>query len=274
MSTSLQAGYFIGALRGTRHVSGLTLAETEYRPNLIVPQHAHEHALFCLILDGSFTERTASRRTLCTTGSLIYQPGGEPHAHEFHEHGGLCFNIQFGPEWVERISAFGMGATGTPRDLHRSKAGWLARHLHQEFRTADSASTLAIEGLALALVGEISRARSRSERGARPPWLIRAVEYLHAHAREPLSLAELAARVDIDPTHLGRTFREHYGCTMSEYVRRLRIEFARHELTATGRSIAAIAVSAGFADQAHFSRVFKQLTGLTPAVYRATAALR
>jgi AraC family transcriptional regulator len=48
----------------------------------------------------------------------------------------------------------------------------------------------------------------------------------------------------------------------------VRIEFARRELAASSASLSEIAVSAGFCDQSHFSRLFKQYIGVTPAEYR------
>jgi len=48
----------------------------------------------------------------------------------------------------------------------------------------------------------------------------------------------------------------------------VRIEFARRELAGSSASLSAIAAEAGFCDQSHFSRLFKQYTGVTPAEYR------
>jgi AraC family transcriptional regulator len=275
MSTRFRDGDFIGALRSARQVSGLTLAETEYASGLHVPAHAHDHGLCCLVLDGSFTERTGSRSADLKRGSLIFHPPDEPHSHDFARGGGRCFNIQFGSQWVERMESFGLRQPGSPASLHRTKAGWLAGQLYQEFRTEDSASLLSMEGFALALLGEIARTVSPAERGgAKPGWLIRAVDHIHSHFLEPISLTELARKVDIDPSHLARTFREFYGCTMSDYVRGLRVEKARGDLISTEKPLSAIALELGFADQAHFSRIFKQLTGLTPGAFRRTATGR
>jgi AraC-like DNA-binding protein len=55
---------------------------------------------------------------------------------------------------------------------------------------------------------------------------------------------------------------------MGEYVRRLRIDFAARALTASDAPLAALAQTAGFADQGHFTRAFKAATGLTPGAYR------
>jgi AraC family transcriptional regulator len=275
MSERFGDGHFVGGVLGSRQVSGLTLAETVYKPGLHVPAHAHDHGLCCLVLRGSFTERLGRRSTACGTGSLIYHPADEPHAHDFDSVGGRVFNVQFGAQWAQRLTDFGVRQPGSPVDLHRSRAAWLASQLYHEFCTGDTASVLSIEGLALALLGEVTRSATTEEApGARPHWLRRAVEYLHGHYRETISLHDLARRVDIDPSHLARTFRGHFGCTMSEYVRKLRVDHARKELLATSKPLSEIAYAAGFSDQAHFSRVFRQHTGLTPGSYRKVATAR
>jgi AraC family transcriptional regulator len=78
----------------------------------------------------------------------------------------------------------------------------------------------------------------------------------------------VAQRVGVHPVHLARTFRRFYQTTFAGYVRHVRIEFARRELAASSASLSAIAAAAGFCDQSHFSRLFKQYTGVTPAEYR------
>jgi AraC family transcriptional regulator len=275
MSTRFGDGHFVGGVLGSRNVSGLTLAETVYSPGLHVPAHAHDHGLCSLVLRGSFTERLGRRTAACGTGSLIYHPADEPHAHDFDAGGGRCFNIQFGSEWAARIASFGVREPGNPVDQHRSRAGWLATQLYHEFCSGDTASVLSIEGFALALLGEVARTSPGSEpAGAQPAWLRRAVEYLHAHYLESVSLTELAARVEVDPSHLARTFREHFDSTMSDYVRGLRVERARRELLGTSKTLSEIAYSTGFADQAHFSRVFKLHTGVSPGAYRRIATTR
>ena len=62
---------------------------------------------------------------------------------------------------------------------------------------------------------------------------------------------------------------EHYRTTVGEYVRRLRLDWATRQLSETEVSITEIALAAGFYDQSHFSHLFKQHTGFTPAEFRA-----
>jgi AraC family transcriptional regulator len=66
-------------------------------------------------------------------------------------------------------------------------------------------------------------------------------------------------------------FRKHYRHTIGDYQRNLRVQFACHEIAASDASFSEIALSAGFYDQGHLSRIFKRHTGMTPAQYRAVS---
>ena len=131
----------------------------------------------------------------------------------------------------------------------------------------DSASSLAVQGIALEMLAALARERAVT-RGAAPRWVRHACELLHAHFAEPLSLAAVAERVGAPPVRLARAFREAHGCSVGEYIRRLRVEEARRQLAGGDAPISQIAAAAGFCDQAHLSRVFRKATGLTPLAYR------
>lgn len=136
-------------------------------------------------------------------------------------------------------------------------------------RIRDTASLLAIEALTLELIVELSRnSLLRTERKL-PVWLTRATEILHEQSSESITLSEVAQQVDIHPVHLAREFRKFYGCTLGEYLRGLRIQHACRELSLSDMPLVEIALAAGFAHQAHFSRVFKRFTGMTPTEFRA-----
>jgi AraC family transcriptional regulator len=98
--------------------------------------------------------------------------------------------------------------------------------------------------------------------------------FVDAHFAERLAIATVAALVGVHPVHFARTFRRVYHTTFAGYVREVRIEFARRELAASHVPLCDIAAAAGFCDQSHFSRLFKQYTGMSPAEYRLAVRRR
>jgi AraC family transcriptional regulator len=111
------------------------------------------------------------------------------------------------------------------------------------------------------------RRRETRELG-RPGWLDRIDEMLRADFRSRLSLEDFANAVGQSPERVSSVFRRFYHHSIAEEQRRLRIEFACERLRDPDISLADIALDAGFSDQPHFSRAFKEITGITPARYR------
>ncbi len=109
---------------------------------------------------------------------------------------------------------------------------------------------------------------SRSIQEKRAPRLARAAEFIRQNCTRPLRLEEICVAASLSPAHLIRTFKEVHGLTPHAYQLNCRIEFCRSQLRA-GRSIAEVALAAGFADQAHFQRSFKRFVAATPGQYRA-----
>ncbi len=249
----------------SRHVAGLIVSERLYAPGVEIPPHTHEHPFLCAVLQGSSSELGAGKVWDCTAKTLFVRPAQLTHANRVGENGVRFLGIELTPAWSPRWE---------PRSLlpNRSAAvdgvgTGLTRKLYREFRWNDGASTLILEGLVLEILGEVCRAATLAET-RRPRWLLRARDLLHARYREPPSLTELAGAVGVHPLHLARVFRRTYACTVGEYVRRLRIDFACRALADPRRSLVGIALDAGFADQSQFCRTFKQLLGVTPSHYR------
>ena len=96
----------------------------------------------------------------------------------------------------------------------------------------------------------------------------RARELLDAETARVVGSAELEAVSGLTRYELARQFRAALGTSPYRYSVMRRIDRARRELD-TGSTLADVAATTGFADQAHFTRVFKARLGVTPARYRA-----
>lgn len=97
--------------------------------------------------------------------------------------------------------------------------------------------------------------------------LERAAEYIREHCTQALKLEDICMAAELSASYLIRAFKQQYGMTPHAYLVNRRIQFARQQLR-QGRLIADVALDAGFADQAHFQRVFKQHLAATPGQYR------
>ena len=249
-------------------IDDFAFTETVHKPNQRLARHYHEHANIAFILNGSFTEILDRRSFECSPQSLVIKPAGEAHANHYGRSGMHCFLIEVKPQKVKSLRSL----SKTFDQINHVRGGMfsmLAMRIWKEMRVMDSASPLAIEGLSFELIAELSRHSNFVSERKLPYWLKHVREFLHAHFSEPINLANVAKIVDVHPVHLAREFRKFYGCTLGEYVRGLRIEFACRKLSTSDMPLVEISLAAGFSHQAHFSRIFKRQIGMTAREFRS-----
>lgn len=96
------------------------------------------------------------------------------------------------------------------------------------------------------------------------PWLLQVREMIREELDARVTLAGLCRSVGRHPVHLSREFHRHFSCTISEYLRRVRIAKAQSLLALRDLEVAKIALACGFSDQSHFTNEFRRITGLPP----------
>lgn len=96
----------------------------------------------------------------------------------------------------------------------------------------------------------------------------RARDILHARFQEEVGVADLAEACGTSASHLMRVFKRSTGASIHVYQTQLRISEGRRRLAA-GAPLAEIAADLGFSDQAHFTRRFRAIMGVSPGAYRA-----
>ena len=105
--------------------------------------------------------------------------------------------------------------------------------------------------------------------GGLAPWQARRLRlYINAHLSERIPAAALASLVDLSTSHFFRAFRESFSETPMTYVAIQRIQRAQELMVCTHHSLAEIARACGLCDQAHFTRLFRRVTGLSPRAWR------
>src|SRR5262249_33332192 len=241
--------------------AGMTFLESVYPSALHIPPHAHAHAFFCLVLEGVSTATYEKRSRTNEPFTLVFHPAEEVHSNRWHDPGGRTFHVEIAAPTLARFRDRAPLLVG-PAEFRGSPPAHLALRLYQEYCRMDDLSPLPMEGLALELLA--ASRRPAPVAGHRPPpWLGRVTDILRGRFAEKFSLADLAAEATVCPDHLARTFRRHQGCTVGEYVRRLRVDFACRRLATSDEGVVEIALAAGFSDQSHLTKTFRRHLGVT-----------
>jgi AraC family transcriptional regulator len=250
-------------------LNGFVLTETVRRPGQVLSRHYHAHTNIGLALGGAFVETIGSRAFEISPGSLTLLPAGEIHSDRYDQEEVRCLIIEVKPQRLQQIrqaSTILESAAHFRNELVLS----LTRRLQWEFRLHDTAAPLAIEALIMELLALGVRTFSNS-RNDEPPGLQNARDIIHARFADNIGLSEIAKAAGMHPSHLAKIFRRQLRCTVGEYVRRVRLEYASQELSCSNKTLSEIALAAGFYDQSHFTHTFKLQHGLTPSAYRAAA---
>jgi AraC-like DNA-binding protein len=117
----------------------------------------------------------------------------------------------------------------------------------------------------LAVFPHTTQHRTRRASGAAPAIVRRAMEFIHAHAGDPISVTDIAAAARIGPRGLQLAFRRHHDTTPLDYLRRVRLRGVHADLTAAnstrGDTVSTIATRWGFTHPCQFSRTYRRHYG-------------
>ena len=96
-----------------------------------------------------------------------------------------------------------------------------------------------------------------------------AIEYIHTHYNEQITLAAFASRYNFSPNYFNFIFKQHTSQTLKKYIQKLRCEKACKLLEQDDMSIDALAEQVGYSDTKQFFYLFKRNVGTTPGKYRS-----
>ena len=104
------------------------------------------------------------------------------------------------------------------------------------------------------------------------PLVAKALRFIADHAREAVTVEDVARHVHTTRRTLARRFHEFLGRAASDEINRLRLEYIKRRLEDPDTSLGAIAVECGFPSPSHFARFFRKMTGMRPKDYRSRIA--
>lgn len=271
-------GRFFGRTAEKREIAGFTLARfVPTVPKSRVQWHMHEEAHFVFVLRGWY-ETNARPAPGSPWPRIVYSPPGMAHRDCFAEED--LSRSAFATLSVSSPALAAVEAeTRLPVEavcLPESAVG-LARQILAESagspgsKSRDDLSECVTEALCLELLHRTGTESDAAVSHA-PAWLRRARELLHDTCLDegPRSVREIAGELGVHPVYLARRFRQSFGMTPGEYLRRCRLDRARWLLRRSSAGLAEIAAATGFTDQSHFSNAFRKGFGVSPGAYRRT----
>ena len=193
--------------------------------------------------------------------------------------------VTLDPEQVQRFAQTELGMLLDPQQLkdlplfHDPDLCTAGRMLVDALERDDIASGVMFEAMSrVFLVKLLQRYAERRKEEVALSAKFTSAHYhrVLAHIREridkTIAVEDMAREAGMSPSHFSRVFKETLGSTPMQYVLAYRIEQAMKLMADQSRPLSDIAFACGFADQAHFSRSFKQVTGQSPRAFRASGA--
>jgi AraC-like DNA-binding protein len=251
--------------------------EIEDGRHVCYARHAHESFSIGAIIDGESVYLNGAHAESVRAGSIVVINPGAVHAcNPIKDRPWSYIMFYVDPVWLGR---------------RQQAAGWKNAGEFQAFSTLSSTDAFLFDGLRN-LYATLTDAQAGIEYKSRAAEIFfidlarklkpdlpfefdmpahaeieSAARYIRENCTQPLRLKDICAAAGLSESHLIRSFKTRYGMTPHAYQVNCRIEYSRAQLK-QGSAIADVAIDAGFADQAHLQRVFKQMTAATPGQYQ------
>ncbi len=232
-------------------------------PGTRVTGHGHDAPHLCLVMEGELRQRANGCHHRLVPGGLRLSPPGAEH------------EIRVGDTGARVLIAHAVGP-GEPAQVARlfqteefrslANLHSVATRLGSILETPSPPPLRAEEAVDELLA--VTRRSGRKLPEAAPAWLLEVRARITAELPGSIPVASLARSAGVHRVHLSRAFAEYFGCSVSVFTRRRRLDQAWRLLADPDLDLAWISAQSGFSDQSHFTRVFSRAMGASPGQWR------
>jgi AraC family transcriptional regulator len=231
-----------------------------------IAAHVHDWPCLTLFVSGGYREESDAGEHRIDGPAAVLHPPGRDHADQVGAKGLETVVLAFEPRWFAREfpslsdrSSYFVGGSRGRRAIDLAKT-WLSPESNP-VQLAVSTERF----LRSVTVDETTRPA--------PRWIDRVHQRLRDPVAELPTTEQLAEILDLHPGWLAQAYRHLTGEGLHETLRRRRVEYAAQRLRDSSDSLADIAADAGFCDQSHMNRAFRQVLLRTPAQIRRQSGL-
>jgi AraC family transcriptional regulator len=242
----------------------------DYVPGRRMEPHWHDTTTVSLVLRGAVEEGVGAAEHQAGACGLVVKPAGTVHRNRFGPRGTRLATVELARGFEARVPG-GVDALARWRWVDGGPAARVLWRLAATVHADPAAAARELEDRFWELADALGAADAHRD-AQQPPWLRAVRERLHEEGGAAPRVRALADSAGVHPVYLARAFRRAYGLSITEYLRGLRVRAAAERLVEGREPLSQVAYGAGFADQAHLTRVLKRETGLTPRTLRRLAA--
>ena len=223
-----------------RPAGGFVLSQQRYPAGTFIAEHRHDFARLLFVLSGSVREAWDGREFILPSGSVHWMSASRVHEVRVNEDA-LVLLIEMD---AARFASLNL-ALGLPShamgDAMRLEG--VLRKVVRELHNRSALAEVALQGLVMQLLADTARLLKGP--ASAPDYVTRAVEFVDGKLMEPLTTVDIAAAANVSADRLRVAFRRFFGCSVTEYVRKRRVDRAMDSLTETDTTLAELAVELG-----------------------------
>lgn len=233
-----------------------------------------QHHALILVTSGTGTYDIADKVGTFREGTLFYMPANMPHSIETS--GATLFTVHFSyarvgfsdTAWTiqpeQDLLAFSpvmalQDYYAVSETFEKLVTSWHAKLPGYEFMAKTFLQQLFLE------IDQNLRTQHKND-GARLK-VEKVIDYMRRHVQQNITLTELANLVQLSPTYLSRIFKETTGYSVIAFFNKMKVDYAKELMMNGMKKVKDIAGQLGFSDEFYFSRLFKQLEGISPTEY-------
>ncbi|NAS31899.1 helix-turn-helix domain-containing protein [Flavobacteriaceae bacterium R38] len=260
----LNAGEYTGDISNRITIDGSIITNTLYSNKKSYPDwHYHDNLHICFVFQNGKAETRNNSLYTQKGGSIFFYHAEEKHRWISSGPISKSANIEIGRAFLKKYELSEFDIKTAIQNNIDAKALILKIQKEMSFNNDRNDSTI------LSLLLELVSYSKASYNGTLPNWVTTLNELLHDNWNEQLSLAEMAQIAGVHPVTISKFFKKYFSCTLSEYQRKLKVNKSIQLIKNTEIPLSQIAFHCGFADQSHFIRNFKEMTGFLPKHFRA-----
>ncbi|KRD11228.1 hypothetical protein ASE21_05845 [Flavobacterium sp. Root901] len=243
--------------------NGIAVVETEYQNKVYEGWHSHNNAHITLFLKGGTTEKRKNFSETVGPGSLLFYHSDELHLNQNTLFPSRNINVEVEENLLKDLQ---MSEAVLEKSIQNSAlTKFIILKIFKETLTADafSADTITM------LFSQMANAQNHLERFEKSPFWVKSLqELLNDCWNENPNLQDLAKVLQLNPITISKHFPKYFGCTLGEYMRRIKINRSLSLIQSKESNLTEIALECGFSDQSHFIRTFKNQTGFLPKQFQ------